>query len=92
MLVYDSAYTRWGDQAVSVVRKQFRCAAGNITILKDVQKRRGGTECGLYAIVNATSLAYGKDPKKAIYVESAMREHLCHCLSQMKIELFPTTL
>ena len=57
MLVYDLAYTRWSDQ-------QFQCAASNITIQKNVQKQQGGRECGLYAIANATSLAYGKDPIK----------------------------
>jgi len=91
VLVYDSAYTRWSDQAISCVRKQFRRAAGNISIQKNVQKQRGGSECGLYAIANATSLAYGKDPIKMTYKESAMREHLCHCLSEMRLELFPTS-
>ena len=40
--VYDSAYIRWRDQAVSFVGKQFRCAASNITIQKKVQKQQGG--------------------------------------------------
>ena len=31
VLVYDSAYTRWSNKAVS---KQFRCSASNITIQK----------------------------------------------------------
>ena len=72
VLVYDSAYTRWSDQAVSFVRKQFRCAASSVTIQKKVQKQRGGNECGLYAIANATSLAYGKDPINMTYIELVM--------------------
>ena len=88
VLVYDSAYTRWSDQAVCFVRKQLRCAASSITIQKKVQKQWGGNECGLYAIANATSLAYGKD---MTYIESAMRDHLVHCLSENKLKLSPTT-
>jgi len=56
---------------------------------KNVQKQRGGCECGLYAIANSTSLAYGKDPIKMTYTELAMCEHLIHCLSEMKLELQP---
>ena len=92
MLVYDSAYTRWSDKAVSCVRKQFRCSPSNITIQKNVQKQQGGSECGLYAIANATSLAYGKDPVSMTYIESTMREHLLHCLFEMKLELFPSAM
>ena len=91
VLVYDSAYTRWSDKAVSCVRKQFRCSPSNITIQKNVQKQQGGSECGLYAIANATSLAYGKDPVSMTYIESTMRE-LLHCLFEMKLELFPSTM
>ena len=40
VLVYDSAYTRWSDQAVSLVRKQFRCAASNIIIQKMFKNSR----------------------------------------------------
>ena len=91
VLVYDSTYIRWSDQAVSFVRKQFRCAASNITVLRNVEKQQGGRECGLYAIANATSLAYEKDPIKMTYKELAMRDHLVHCLSELKLEVFPTT-
>ena len=83
VLVYDSAYTR-SDKAVSFVRKQFQCLASNITIQKNAQKQQGGSECGLYAIANATSLAHGKDPVSITYIESAMNEHLLHCLSNNK--------
>ena len=43
---------------------QICCSASNISIVEGVQKQRGGKECGLYAIVNATSVAFGKDPVK----------------------------
>jgi len=58
VLVYDSGYIRWSNKAVSFVRKKFQCSATNITIQKNVEKQQGGCECELYAIANATSLAY----------------------------------
>ena len=90
VLVYDSAYMRWDDTAISLLKKQFRCSASNIAIVKGVQKQHGGKECGLYAIANATSVAFGKDPSKMAYQELVMREHLCHCFSKETLEIFPT--
>ena len=89
VLVYDSAYTRWDDTAVCLLKKQFRCSSSNIVIVKSVQKQHGGKECGLYAIANATSVAFGKDPSKMTYREAVMREHLFHCFSEEKLEIFP---
>ena len=90
VLVYDSAYTRWDDAAVCLLKRQFRCSASNITIVKGVQKQLGDKECGLYAIANATSVAFGKDPSKMAYQESVMREHLYQCFSRETLEVFPT--
>jgi len=90
VLVYDSAYTRWDDTTICLLKVQFCCLASNISIVKSVQKQHGGKECGLYAIANATSVAFGKDPVKMTYQESAMREHLCHCFSEKTLEVFPT--
>jgi len=57
-------------------------------VVKNVQKRQGGNECGLYAITNATSIAFGKDSCKMSYSEPLMREHLLQCLSDGTSELF----
>ena len=87
--VYDSAYTKWDEPTLCLLKKQFHCSPSNITILKNVQKQQGGKECGLYAIANATSVAHGKDPLKMNYTESLMREHLTRCFSNGTLELFP---
>ena len=76
-MVYDSAYTRWDDATVCLLKVQFRCSASNISIVKSVHKQNGDKECGLYAIANATSVAFGS-------------EHLCHCFSEKTLEVFPT--
>ena len=89
-MVYDSAYTSWDDTAVCLIKKQFRCSASSISIVKSVQKQHGDKECELYAIANATSVAIGKDPAKMTYQQPVMREHLCHCFSEETLRVFPT--
>ena len=89
VLVYDSGYTRWDESTLSLLKKQFCCSPSSVNVLKHVQKQQGGKECGLYAIANATSIAYGKDPLKMKYNELLMREHLIQCFSKNDLELFP---
>jgi len=47
VLVYDSGYTKWDEEILTLLKKQFHCSPSNICVLKDVQKQQ---ECGLYAI------------------------------------------
>ena len=77
MQVYNSAYTKW-DDTTYLLKVQFHCSASNISIIKSVQKQHGGKECGLYAIANATSVAFGKDPVKMTYQELVMSPHFCY--------------
>ena len=46
--------------------KQFQCNTHSIKVLKKVQKQQGRAECGLHAIANATSIAYGRDPSQLV--------------------------
>ena len=63
---------------------------GNVCVeVNPVQQQDGGVDCGLFAIAFATELAYGNDPVRVSYVQSAMRDHLLLCLEQGKMELFP---
>ena len=58
--------------------------------IRPVQQQTNGVECGLYAIAFATSLAFGENPEKIIYDEKNMRKHLVKCLTNEKMEPFPT--
>ena len=66
---------------------------GNVCVeVNPVQQQDGGpVDCGLFAIAFATELAYGNDPVRVSYVQSAMRDHLLLCLEQGKMEPFPCT-
>lgn len=89
VLIYNFGYTKWDETALCLIKKQFRCSPSNIIVLKGVQKQQGGKECGLYAIANATSIAFGRDPLELSYNEVAMRKHLVEYFSCQDLKPFP---
>ena len=40
------------------------------------QKQKGGADCGLFAIANATAIAFGKNPCKLQFMQASLRSHL----------------
>ena len=46
------------------------------------QTQQGGTDYGLFAIAEATSLGYGEDPAKSTFQQENLREHLLNVWSQ----------
>ena len=55
-----------------------------------VQQQTNGTNCGLFAIANATSLLHGIDPETVTFNEYETREHLINCIEGKKLFPFPT--
>lgn len=55
-----------------------------------VQQQTNGTNCGLFAIANATSLLHGIDPETVTFDEYQTREHLHNCIEGKKFLPFPT--
>ena len=66
-----------------------RAGSGSVSLIP-VQKQPNVTDCGLYAIANTTSLAYGEAPEKNLYDEKEMRDHLLSCFEAMVLIPFPT--
>ena len=87
--VYDSAYSSLDQSSSKIITSFFRCSPCNVKIV-DVQKQAGCNECGLFAIANATTFAFGHSPVKARYDQLRMRDHLVACLMQQKMEVFPS--
>ena len=54
-----------------------------------MQKQQGAKERGLYAIVNATSIAISKDPMKIVYNDAQMHHHIIECFRNGNLEWFP---
>ena len=87
--VYDSVYSLLDQSSSKLITCFFHCSPCNVKIT-NVQKQEGNHECGLYAIANATTIAFGQDPTKAtISMQPCMRDHLILCLTQKKMKLFP---
>jgi len=58
-------------------------------ILKYPQLQQNNSDCGLFAIATALTVALGKDPSFVIFDQSSMREHLKKCFEQQKLTEYP---
>ena len=56
----------------------------------DVFPQNNSYDCGLYAIANMVSLAYGKDPTQQRYDRRKLRSHLFASMERKKFSPFPT--
>ena len=54
------------------------------------QKQRGCTDCGVFSIVDATTIAFGLNPSKQVLRQDHMRAHLVNCLQKKEFSLFPS--
>ena len=86
--VYNSAFSSLDQTSAATVQNLFRCNLSNISMVP-TQKQLGGSDCGLFAIANATAIAFGRDPSKEVYQQSLMRNHVITCFEQQKMELLP---
>lgn len=54
-----------------------------------VQQQTNDSDCGVFAINFAVSLALGRNPKHITFNTPRMRSHLAACLKAQKISMFP---
>ena len=54
-----------------------------------IYMQNGSSDCGLYAVIFATSIAFGEDPTTLRFRPESMRQHLFKCLQAGKMEPFP---
>ena len=86
MNVYDLLYTNVDDGTKRKVEKVFgSCVKFNLTI---VQKQVGVTDCGLFAIAFATSLAFGS--ASVSFKEDSLYLHSQKCFEEKSIHPFPS--
>jgi len=60
--------------------------------MKEVQKKSGTDDCGLFAIAFSFSQARKVDPAnlRSSFAQSVMRSHFINCLQEEKFSQFPT--
>jgi hypothetical protein len=86
--VYDSIYSALDQTLGATVKTLFSCNLRNINMVP-VQKQVDVQDCGLFAIANATAIAFGRDPGTETFQQALMRNHLIACFKQKKMEPFP---
>ena len=64
---------------------------GNLVSLEfvPVQQQTNDSDCGVFAIAFAVSLALGTDPMHVTFDIQRMRLHLAACLKDKKLNMFP---
>ena len=90
--VYDSAFQDLPEDEGMVIASLVDIEGNILHVqLANVQMQRNTHDCGLFAIANATTLAFGKNPVNQTYDSTKMRSHLIKCLENKEITPFPTT-
>lgn len=75
--------------AVSQISPEKKNKVLKVSIM-NVQKQKDGFNCGLFAIANATALAFKLNPSEFVYDQSDLRAHFLLCCRNRKIEPFPS--
>ena len=88
--VYNSAHTSLDQASAILIKDFFRCSLSNIKAVAVQKQLPGSNDWDVYAIANATTIAFGGDPSLVKYDQSAMRFHLIECLTLKNIKPFPS--
>ena len=84
--VYDSVYDLVDEETEGLINALF-CSTN--VVMKKCQKQKGGMDCGLFAVANATALASRIDPCNIHFYQELMRNHLHKCFAEEVMKLFP---
>ena len=89
--VYDSRLRTAGTRIKAQIASLLHTKAKEITLnFINVHIQAGGSSgCGLFAIANATALAFGNSPGNFQYHQEKMRQHLWQCFEKREMALFP---
>lgn len=89
--IYDSAFEDLPNMELAVVASLVEISESMLKVkFVDIQMQRNGYDCGLFAIANATALAFGRYPSQEVYDVKNLRSHLIKCLENKHITPFPT--
>ena len=90
--VFDSLGGRLPQNRMKLVADLLQSKEKELTIeYVHVQRQRGGSDCGLFALAFITSVCNGEDPAKHLYDQAAMRKHLVQCIEKGRMSPFPSS-
>ena len=88
--VYDSMHLGPSTSLKKVIADMMHSDKKAISIRTvHIQQEIGGSDCGLFAIANATALCHGKYPGTLAFNQKPMRDHLRKCLAAGTLTEFP---
>ena len=90
VLVFDSAYGSVNMHTVDLISKLVCCTKSSITIkMMNLSKQTGSTDCALFSMAMATSIAMGSNPVNVVYDQEALRPHLLKIFETGDLSSFP---
>ena len=75
--MYNSIFRTLDHEKHNIISNIFPMAKSQELV--PIHRQTGGRDCGVYAIAISTTLAFGHDPAKIQFDQSAMRPHLIKC-------------
>ena len=88
VFVYDSVYCTIDQTTKSILSNLF--PASTSTKLVQMNRQKGGLDCGVLAIAISTALAFLQNPALLVFDQPAMWPHLVRCLENGQFSPFPT--
>ena len=76
--MYDSIFNSVDKNTKEIIANLFGPSV--MPRLAESSKQSGGADCGLYAIGNATALAFGLNPSQIKFHQSSLCSHLIKCM------------
>ena len=89
--VFDSLYSSVDEETQATILNLFEINGQLKLNILNLQKQRGGSDCGLFAVAVATALAFGVDPTAVNFQQNEMRGHLSNCFQEGLMTVFPTS-
>ena len=90
VFVYDSLYPCASTNIKRQIAALLATPSDKITLkFVDVQMQSGTYDCWLFAVAFATALVLGEKPGQFLFDQAGMRRHLCRCLTNGKMTMFP---
>lgn len=89
IFVYDTLYSDVTLDTKQLITKMF--GIPQVEVVHDIQKQKGGKDCGLFAIAICTALAYHYGvglPLNLTFNQTKMRQHLMQCFVNKHMTIF----
>ena len=88
--VYDSLFHTVSDSCIKQIAAILCHSQREIKVVYPaVQRQRGSSDCGAFALAFATSLCSGENPAAITYCQKKLRSHIVSCLENRCITFFP---